>query len=325
MGVCVVMLELIVLLSLSINANWPTCNDPDNEMEECPLGTSCVHLTQRDGPLRRPICIDCKFTTPLPEGVDAPWDNVVVGSPGSNATEYCLDSLYDLGNLRFLQEGNEYFVRSDTTFSFDGCMFKGAAYASMSALDSLILYAAFFLLTIEVGGDVRAQNRTSYVRQVALPWPSPERTLRCALTYLAFALVYVVDISLLLAVPTLIPCAMFMLIGADASSTSIILNGLSVGFILQLDQQLPFAFLSARELDAIDDYLTLLLKGREYTRTRWTDLNFKMQVARLYASPARVLATLSSFTYGYVVFKDDLIKIPCEQLTTSPSTGWASS
>ena len=71
-----------------------------------------------------------------------------------------------------------------------------------------------------------------------------------------------------LAVPTLIPCAMFMLIASDTSSTSIILNGLSIGFTLELDQQLPFAFLSARQLDEIDNFLTTTLKGREYRRAR---------------------------------------------------------
>lgn len=134
------------------------------------------------------------------------------------------------------------------------------------------------------------------------------------MTYAFFALTYAVDLSLLLAVPTLIPCAMFMLIASDTSSTSIILNGLSIGFTLELDQQLPFAFLSAHQLEEIDNFLTKILKGREYRRTRWTDSNFKQQVSHLYAPPARVLATLSSFFYGYVVFRDNLIAIPCEQL-----------
>ena len=103
--------------------------------------------------------------TPLPAGVDAQsqWTNVLCGAPDSNSTEYCLDSLFANENLRFFQAGNEYRLLGATRRTYGSCLYTTASYVSMSSLDALILSAAFFLLTIAVGGDVRSQNRTSCI------------------------------------------------------------------------------------------------------------------------------------------------------------------
>ena len=310
MGLLVAILEIMVLLSLSINANWIPCNDPENELEECPPGTSCANLPFGDT-LRKPLCLDCKFVSGLTQ---VAWTNTLCGAPGVNSSEYCINQLYATENIRFFQAGSGYELAEGTVRTNDHCLYARAAWQDMSSMDTIILAAACLLLTIQVGGDVRTQNRSSYVRRQALPWPRPERTKEYVVKVTAYSLIKMIDLCFLMAVPCLIPCAMFMLIASDASSTSIILNGLSIGFTVELDQQLPFAFLSAREIEEIDDFLTKVLKGRVYKRERWTDLNFRNQIELLYAAPARITSTLLSYIYGYLVFAGGMLSIPCEML-----------
>jgi hypothetical protein len=111
--------------------------------------------------------------------------------------------------------------------------------------------------------------------------------------WLACFSVKLIEVGFIVAVPALIPPALLVLLTAlGAESTSIFLNGLAVGFVLELDNRVPEPFVSATEVEALNDFFFDLV-----TRMRDKELAAKreeVQVRSRMSAPRRSSAPFSN-------------------------------
>lgn len=164
--------------------------------------------------------------------------------------------------------------------SFSTCLFARAARENQSFLDVLIMYFAFVLLAVDTAWDAREQSRADFVRARALPVRLPSTPSAAgALHMWACALVKILAVGFSVAVPALIPTALLMmLMGLGSGSTDVILNGLAVGFVLELDNRIPAAFISVKDQETMREAFARLLgqwaqdeaDKRQSDGERWT-------------------------------------------------------
>ena len=102
------------------------------------------------------------------------------------------------------------------------------------------------------------------------------------------------DVVLLKIVPALIAPAMLMLLMSQgAASTSILLNGLSIAFVLHLDSTLPYVFLTATEQQAMTSFFTRVASHAGGIRLAGQPT--AMQTYRIYEGPVRLVSSLIAF------------------------------
>ena len=119
----------------------------------------------------------------------------------------------------------------------------------MSSLDIIILQVAFLILAFEVTLDAKEHDVANYMRKHLLPWFSDSDKIIAALKrcdgfccdalsirrVLVSLVAKIVDVACRRIVPALLPATMnVLLVSTGTTSTSIILNGLSLAFVYQM-------------------------------------------------------------------------------------------
>ena len=253
-GLLILFFEVSVLMGLAISNNWLGCNA---DSSNCGLGAVCVQVQGSSGIYRRPYCVDCYYLSDS-YGYDDPWTHSLVAERGVNATAACVEQLLDPTTMRYwvserandqsYQLLGEVPANLSRTPSFDTCLYARAARENQTFLDVLIMFFAFTLLAVDNSLDATEHSRANFLRKCALRVCLPNwKSARSWLHTVACLLVKLIDIGFSTMVPGLLPCALLMmLLALGSSSTNIILNGLAVGFVLEIDNRIPQAFLSLK-------------------------------------------------------------------------------
>ena len=181
----------------------------------------------------------------------APWSHFLVGEFGANASAMCDEMRTSPMNARYFTPADAELYAWEHNSSepdprvFDSCLYARESQQKMSLLDLLILLVAFMLLGLEAARDQREQTEARFLAMLSCPWSRPTCTIGSISMCLARCCMKFLDTIFSLGVPALIPTAMLMLLTVQGcNSTDIILNGLSVGFVLELDNHIADTFLS---------------------------------------------------------------------------------
>ena len=165
----------------------------------------------------------------------------------------------------------------------------------MSTLDLLILELIFILVAIEVARETKEQATASRVRRSNLPWAVPRLTAASLSRFGCTCVAWLLEACYSRAIPALIPFALLSLLttqGADA--TSIVLNGLQVIFVLELDNRIPAVFVSLHEHDQIkDSFASLFAKERKQAAARTLTLTRTFTLAITLTVTLTLILTLT--------------------------------
>ncbi len=315
LSVVTVFAEISVLYALMIANNWWICKTQD----DCNVGLACVHWMDGTTWTQLPYCIDCYYLVGLDTGYgygDVPWDNrMVVQSSVSgivNASEYCKEMIEAPEHLHYFVD-NGFFpelldANASDVLTYESCVYARAAGADQGFLDELIVQVAFMLLAVQVANDAAEHSTASSVRFKCLPWKIPgSRAGTAALLACKFMLNFL-GMCFEKVVPALSGGAMIMLLITHGSGTTdVILNGLAVLFVLELDNLLGAAFLTCQEQTRIKKYASNVLsehkaKSRSATKKRRgsTVQATKQKLRKMHLRKDRVVA--NSNTLCFCVF-----------------------
>lgn len=337
-GVVVAMFEVVILVSIIISNNWQGCTEQD----DCPIGEECGHTIiatgAAAGTLTRALCLDCVFLSDehsvLPM---TPWKTVQVGEPDTNLSSACNELLLDVPTRHYFHFGmnsdstkgrmydstiHKYDTNYTELFDTGSCMYARKHWQQMSPLENMVLPGTFLLIALDLAADAREMNRTSFLRRKVLGWRAPSRAagaspmyfrLLTLLRLLVDSLVKFVDVVLMKIVPALIPPGLLMLLVSQGmDSTSILLNGLSITFVLHLDSAIPAVFLTNTERHEILRYFSAIAK-------RVDGISFagqvtQLQTSRPFESPVRLLSSMVAFTIPFFFVTGIGTGVHCETI-----------
>ena len=214
-----------------------------------------------------PTCQDCYFTResrvqrqtlthPNPN-LSAPDDSVAVGilygTDTTTAGEFCFNKLNELGNASFASKEP----------AFARCLYVQKTFGLASKLDWFILRVVFLLVAMSMAEAQRQQQLICRLRRILLPLPChmPLRPknmttgsiLRCWFGILLLTINWFI---ISLTAPNMLPFGVvFLMLTQGIEASSALLNGLAMGFVLQIDNLVPSIFLSPKVLAKIETYL----------------------------------------------------------------------
>ena len=311
MGICVIVIltDVLFLFSLCTTNNWVTCHSQD----DCARATVCVMLTDPGEGRNRGIdqhahCLDCNFLAGAPLGRPVPWEYITVGVPGllrnQNASEFCANEL-DVDNNLHLALPQE---------DFGSCLFAHVTEDQMAIVDQIILIFAFILLSLQLGRDAGEMNACRFARAVMCEWQAPMwRRGSLARTASIFVL-WSTDVLFSRAVPAVLPSALLILLMTQGSNSSdIILNGLAVAFVLELDNAIPSALLSEGEIEEVKENVSKAIADYEQARAAGT-LEGRAKRRRPLDRIVRSTAAFISLCLGFWRMGSAQSGIPCEML-----------
>ena len=162
----------------------------------------------------------------------------------------------------------------------------------MSYLDQVILAVIFVMLALMAARDAREQTEARHLTELSCAWTMPGKTTSSVTRSAGRVCLKFLDVMFSVAIPCLIPCALLMLLTVQGcTSTDIILNGLSVGFVLELDNAVADTFLDTETKEAIEVYF------RE-VGTRRLEAGDKLPVRRRFEVEARFCVIIFAFLAG---------------------------
>lgn len=162
-----------------------------------------------------------------------------------------------------------------------------------------------------VAEDYTEQLHVRRVRQVSLPltWRPSARTLGATLRWLAILVIIATEFLMSLVEP-LVPFGIIMLlITQGTDSASALLNGLAMGFVLQIDDLVPAILLAPRDAETITAWLTQVAQEAYPKKHSRGIYGFH----RTAACRSAVVVT-TSFLIQTIVFFEKLPTLICEML-----------
>ena len=255
-GIFFAAVEIATLLAIGVASQWPHCL----EQKDCRAGTVCVSYPEIRG-FANPTCNDC-HPDYLASGNVAV--GILYGTDNQTATEFCLDTFNELDNaiklIEFIElNGNAINFTSKSTqlTSFDRCLYIQETWTKGAWLDWVILQVVFLLVAMLSAEDQRQQQLICRLRRIILPLPlrPKTKTTGSILRWLGILLLTINEFIISLAAPMLPFGTVFLALtqGIDVSST--LLNGLQMGFVLQIDNLVPSIFFSPKVLAKVETYL----------------------------------------------------------------------
>ena len=255
--------EVVALLAIGVASQWSHCF----EQEDCLSGKVCVSFPGGPGihigtdGFHQPTCRDCKvYVNDNVDGGPRPYDWVFNGSvpvgmllskDNKSASEICLEKRDDLDPvIRFVSDTNQ-------PASFDRCLYVQETLGKVFVLDRIILLVVFLLVAMSMAEDQRQQQLMCRLRRILLPLPlrSPKKTTASILRWLGTFLLTIYEFIISLAAPLLPFGVIFLMLTQGADASSALLNGLSMAFVLQIDEFVPSLFLSQKAIAKIETYL----------------------------------------------------------------------
>lgn len=244
--------QIMFSMAMATSLSWGKCF---GDSSGCKTGMACISYLNEDGSVLDPACEDCYF---LAEQGGAPLDQLYPhrfeSSVGSNqsASEFCLDQLAQL-HPHLLR------TRPEREPSFSSCLYVQASYLTMSSLEYVVCSVAMFVVALSLAQERSEWNQVRWVRRRCLPcaaWPARHDLLAIFEWAAAWMMRFIECAGINMAV-TVVPMCMLLLLlftqGTD--SASILLNGLSVVFVLTVDNFVPMGLLSSSELHDVVELL----------------------------------------------------------------------
>ena len=242
--------QVMLALAMSTSLSWGKCHGAS----DCKLGQACISFINDDGSVLAPACEDCYFLVEHGgASIGDLWPNQYDG-PGSehmNASQFCLQQL-DAFSPVFQK------LRPEFESSFARCLYVQAAYLSMSQLEETVLFGAMFVVALACAQRWFEWSRLSWLRCRCLPCTACP-SCRDAPAILKWSAAWVLRLlelfSMRMVIAALPMCMLLMLFAGGVDSVSILLNGVSVVFILTVDNFLPPALLNTEALQQVADVL----------------------------------------------------------------------
>jgi hypothetical protein len=123
-------------------------------------------------------------------------------------------------------------------------------------LDRIVIYVVFLLVAMAIAEDGRQQQFMCRLRRIVLPVHAlPKMSVKGVLRWLCTLLIVINETIISLAGPMLPFGVVFLMLTEGADAASALLNGLAMGFVLQIDDLLPSIFFSPLSLAKIESYL----------------------------------------------------------------------
>jgi len=240
------------VISVGLGTTYEKCLFDD----DCKLGTVCVFLHEEDHFQGQSLCMDCNLVSIWPGSKARPrwmdYTSQLQGRPitgfqltpartndrwpsAKNAHDYCLNQLIAPHVSPWANATN-----------FDHCLYVEEALRRFGLLDFFVMMVAFVLVVCSIATDRQQQLFNKHLRLTLLP--PPWRSGRA----LAFKLMEYVTSSLL----SFVTLAFILLLfgGQNIDSTSLLLNGVAIAFVLLIDDELPAVLLSDDNQKAIDNF-----------------------------------------------------------------------
>ena len=245
---------VIALLAIGVGSQWPHCFE-----QTCRAGTVCVSSPKQFGAppdyrkgvegFTTPTCQDCYFTresrvqrqtltNPNPN-LSAPDDSVAVGilygTDTTTAGEFCFNKLNELGNASFASKEP----------AFARCLYVQKTFGLASKLDWFILRVVFLLVAMSMAEAQRQQQLICRLRRILLPLPChmPLRpknmTTGSILRRFGILLLTINEFIISLTAPMLPFGVVFLMLTQGIEASPALLNGLAMGFVLQIDNLVP--------------------------------------------------------------------------------------
>ena len=264
-GIFFAAVEVVALLAIGVASQWPHCFEQE-EWGDCPSGTVCVSFPEGPGipngidGFNQPKCRDCYFYADT-DGTRS-YDServfngsvavgMLLGKDTKTASDICLENRDDLDPvLRFMSDTNQ-------PASFDRCLYVQETLGKVFVLDRMVLLAVFLLVAMSMAEDQRQQLLMCRLRRILLPLPlrPPKKTMAGILRWLGILLLTINEFIISLAAPLLPFGAISLMLTQGVDASSALLNGLSMAFVLQIDEFVPSLFLSSKVIAKIETYL----------------------------------------------------------------------
>ena len=142
--------------------------------------------------------------------------------------------------------------------SFARCPYIQQALGKVVRLDEIILYIVLLLVAMSMAEDQRQQQLMCRLRRILLPlWPlrPKKETTGSILRWLGILLLTINEFIISLAAPLLPFGTVFLMLTQGVNVQSAVLNGLAMGFVLQIDDLVPSIFFSPKVLARIETHL----------------------------------------------------------------------
>ena len=272
-GIVFAVLAVITLLAIGVASQWPQCF----EQNDCRAGTVCVSYLEalepgadyRDGTyyITSPKCQDCYFlaqtngTRSAPD--DSLWNSTVaVGlfvfdGDNKTATEVCMKKLNELSSFSFSSTSFPSESTQPADVSFARCLYIQETLGKASRLDRIILRVVFLLVAMSMAEDQRQLQLMCRLRRILLPLRlrPKEKTTGSILRWLGTLLLTINEFIISLVAPLLPFGTVFLMLTQGVGISSALLNGLTMGFVLQIDNLVSSIFLSPKVLVKMETYL----------------------------------------------------------------------
>jgi len=260
--------EVFALQSIAFGTGFRKCVYDD----DCSIGTACIFVPKphRAGEMyRQSICVDCAHlahntTQDLDSsiypavqamlGVDAHWGGHAFTKARSgdrwpvapDAATYCSNYLETKFVEAWSTQAQKYAASGHNVTDFSHCLHVQEAMSRYGLLDVVVTVIAFFLVCLSISADRQQQLFNAYLRSMLMPpaW----RSSRSAAHKL-------VELLLSSLHPQVCFTMTMLLFGSETlQATEVLLNGVAISFVLMIDDELPKAFVSDTDLNAINTF-----------------------------------------------------------------------
>jgi len=310
--------EMAILMTLMPAQSWPRCDIS----AECRLGTQCVQLLGlTSGPPTRPLCNDCYFL--VDEGGSPETWNNFLPFEGGNASTPCIERMTDWNMAFSTQKGIQ------AELGWGNCLYMQQLGAGSSTLANFAMLLIYGLVSISTAKEVKEQAVGAELRMRFFPWKGSHTMCRFLWT------VYFNLLELLYrrAVPALVMAATVALMLSVEGPSDVILNGLSVLFVVELDNMLVVFFLKSEQQDAIKERLHTAPPcphgtGRPMSPQHYSGVNLVVSMLAMSVAQFRLQSEASNVKCHMVIFflfyrvsllfslwGQALLEISCEVLT----------
>ena len=258
-GLLLVLAQVAMVLSVALSVAWTPCL----RMDDCKFGFMCVQITDAT----TFTCEDCGFACLWRGRYEMPASALADAQiEAQNITQYCEQVLEDMP-----AQGLDY-----TEYRSDTCFYVEIEFQKMSTLARACLYLAVIFIVGACIQERMQQSCTQQIRHLRLPFMRPRQCHSAVRDTLLPLLLICTEMVAECVLLPLVPAAMILLIiNTGLTADNILLGGLGVGFVLEVDDVLAHVMLSYSQRTTMTSTLLGIVADSSESRKR--HINFELQ------------------------------------------------